>query len=108
MQPNHYLYMTIISVFSTIIGFLILIKILKSLEKHSKSSVGIYSFLLLSIIFFIIFLFMDLHKNRIIFEFQFLIKKLCILLAQGMVFSLAICIFFSFIIMLIYLSEKRN
>jgi hypothetical protein len=72
MELNHYTYMTITSISSTIIGYLILIRILKSLETNSKFYVFIYSFSLFSTVFFLIFLFMGVNKNRIIFEFPIL------------------------------------
>lgn len=108
MELNHYTYMTIISISSTIIGYLILIRILKSIETNSKFYILIYSFSLFSIVFFLIFLFMDVNKNRIIFEFPIFIKKLGILLAEGMIFSLATCFFFLFIIILLGYSERKN
>lgn len=108
MELNHYTYMTVISISSTFIGYLILVKIIKSLENRSKFYVFIHSFSLFSIVFFLIFLFMDVNKNRIIFEFPIIIKKLGVILAEGMIFSLATCFLFLFIIILLYFSERKS
>ena len=107
MELNHYAYMAITAMINTLIGYFILFKILKLLETNSKFSVSIYFFFLFSIIFFIMFLFMDIHKNRIIFEFPIITKKILFMFIDSMLFSLVICLFFSFMIFIIYIFEKK-
>lgn len=107
MELNHYIYMAITAIINTLLGFFILTKILKTIANKNKKFTAIYFFILFSIIMFLVFFFIDFKHNRIPFEFQEFIKKMFFMLIDSMLFSLAICLFFSFIIFITYIFEKK-
>ena len=107
MELNHYAYMAITAIINTLVGFFVLAQILKTIAKKNKYFAAIYFFILFSIIMFLVFFFIDFKHDRIPFEFQEFIKKILFIFIDSMLFSLAICLFFSFMIFIIYIFEKK-
>ena len=108
MEVNVLLSLTLNAVISTIIGFFIIGKILEKIKNKNKTFAAIYSFILFTIISFLALTFIDYKNNRIPLELDAFIKKISFVFIDSMALSLIICIFFSFMILILYIFDHKK
>ena len=108
MEVNVLLSLTLNAVISTIIGFFIIGKILEKIKNKNKTFAAIYSFILFTIISFLALTFIDYKNNRIPLELNAFIKKISFVFIDSMALSLIICIFFSFMILILYVFDHKK
>ncbi len=108
MEVNVLLSLTLNAVISTIIGFFIIGKILEKIKNKNKTFAAIYSFILFTIISFLALTFIDYKNNRIPLELNAFIKKISFVFIDSMALSLIVCIFFSFMILILYIFDHKK
>lgn len=108
MEVNVLLSLTLNAVISTIIGFFIIGKILEKIKNKNKTFAAIYSFILFTIISFLALTFIDYKNNRIPLELDAFIKKISFVFIDSMALSLIVCIFFSFMILILYIFDHKK
>ena len=108
MEVNGLLSLTLNAVISTIIGFFIIGKILEKIKNKNKTFAAIYSFILFTIISFLALTFIDYKNNRIPLELNAFIKKISFVFIECMALSLIVCIFFSFMILILYVFDHKK
>lgn len=108
MEVNGLLSLTLNAVISTIIGFFIIGKILEKIKNKNKTFAAIYSFILFTIISFLALTFIDYKNNRIPLELNAFIKKISFVFIDSMALSLIVCIFFSFMILILYIFDHKK
>jgi ABC-type enterochelin transport system permease subunit len=108
MEVNVLLSLTLNAVISTIIGFFIIGKILEKIKNKNKTFAAIYSFILFTIISFLALTFIDYKNNRIPLELNAFIKKISFVFIDSMALSLIVCIFFSFMILILYVFDHKK
>lgn len=108
MEVNVLLSLTLNAVISTIIGFFIIGKILEKIKNKNKTFAAIYFFILFTIISFLSLTFIDYKNNRIPLELNAFIKKISFVFIDSMALSLIVCIFFSFMILILYIFDHKK
>lgn len=96
------------SIIYSILFFFITYKIIITIQNKGFLLTGAYSYLLLSLILFLYFLFTKGKYSQISFNLSTLIKQLFFTLFEAMIASLVIWIVLSFLILLIILNQGRN
>ena len=108
MEVNGLLSLTLNAVICTIIGFFIIGKILEKIKNKNKTFASIYFFILFTIISFLALTFIDYKNNRIPLELNAFIKKISFVFIDSMALSLIVCIFFSFMILILYIFDHKK
>ena len=108
MEVNGLLSLTLNAVICTITGFFIIGKTLEKIKNKNKTFAAIYSFILFTIISFLALTFIDYKNNRIPLELDAFIKKISFVFIDSMALSLIICIFFSFMILILYVFDHKK
>jgi hypothetical protein len=108
MEDNSLLYLTLNAIISTIIGYFIIGKIIKTIKDKSKLFAAIYFFILFTLMSFM-FIFYVKYKNELISsDLYTLINQILYTIFEGMIISSIICIFFSFMILILYLFDGKK
>lgn len=108
MEVNVLLSLTLNAVISTIIGFFIIGQILEKIKNNNKTFAAIYFFILFTLISFV-FIFCVKYKNGVISsELSTLINQILYTIFEGMILSSIVCIFFSFMILILYIFDHKN
>ena len=108
MEVNGLLSLILNAVICTIIGIFIIGKILEKIKNKNKTFAAIYSFILFTIISFLALTFIDYKNNRIPLELNAFIKKISFVFIDSMALSLIVCIFFSFMILILYIFDHKK
>lgn len=102
---DNFIYSLATNISSTVIGFFIIYQILKKIENKSKLFAAIYFYMLFTLISFMFIFYVKYKKGIILSDFFELFKQILYTVFEGMILSLIICIFFSFMIFILYLFE---
>lgn len=96
------------SIIYSILFCFIIYKIIIAIKNKGFLLTSAYSYLLLSLILFLYFIFTKFEHNQISFNLSTLIKQLFFTLFEAMIASLVIWIVLLFLILLIILNQGRN